>query len=47
MLTLFQFALYMQEIGNIMRMFSGQPPMKKPAELNELAKLYGITGPRE
>jgi hypothetical protein len=44
-MTLYQFNLYMQEIANIMRIFNGQPPMKKPAELNDLAKRYGITGP--
>ena len=44
-MTIFQFSLYMHEIGNIMRIFNGQPPVKRPAEINQIAKQYGIIGP--
>ena len=46
-MTIFQFTLYLQEIGNNMRIFNGQPPMKRAAEINDIAKQYGIKGPNK
>jgi hypothetical protein len=44
-LTIYQFTVYMQEIGNIMRIFNGQPPMKRAAEISQQAQALGMRGP--
>jgi hypothetical protein len=42
---MYQFTTYMQEIGNIMRIFNGQPPMKRAAEIAQSAQALGMRGP--
>jgi len=42
---LFQFRTYLHETGQIMRLLNGQAPMKRPDQINQIARSIGLTGP--
>jgi hypothetical protein len=44
-MTLFQFRTYLHETGQIMRLLNGQAPMKRPDQINQIARSIGLTGP--